>query len=674
MRLERAKGDAMILGYGRCSRCCVYHYPRQAFRLLILLLIACLQPAAAQQGGVQPEAGSIVEGVPSIPSSLVSEVGRYTNIRAAEILSWHPVRREILIVTYFCNTPQVYAVKFPGGARTQLTFFEDRTSRGVSYQPTRGDYFIFSKDSGGDENYQNYRYDLATGQITLLTDGKSKNGPGLWSNRGDRIAYSSSRRNGTDVDLYVVNPLDPKSDRRLVKLEGGGWSPLGWSPDDAKIMALQEISISESYLWFIDIASGAKTLFTPKSGTRDVAYGDAHFSKDGKSVYAITDRDSEFRRLARIDINTHRHTFLTAHIPWDISEAQLSPDGKAIAVVSNEEGKTTLHVLDAASGRETPLPGFPPGYVIDLRWRRNSRDLGFSLDSARSSQDAYSVNLKTGKVERWTFSELGGLHTEGFVEPRVIHWKSFDDRAISGVLYNPPVRFTGKRPVIIDIHGGPEDQFQPYFLGQQNYYLNELGVALLFPNIRGSSGFGKAFVSLDNGLLRENAYKDIGSLLDWLRTQPDLDASRVMVTGASYGGNVALVTAMTYPERIRCAIDIYGPANLVTFLERTADYRRDLRRAEYGDERDPQIRAFLERLAPLNNAAAITKPLFVMQGENDPIVPRSESDEIVSAVRKNGVQAWYFLAKDEGHGFHKKSNYDYRFYATVMFVKKFLLN
>ncbi|HMF89481.1 MAG TPA: prolyl oligopeptidase family serine peptidase [Candidatus Angelobacter sp.] len=649
-------------------------YARGAFWLLLLLLIPSFPPATAQQAGVQPETGSITEGIPAIPSSMVAEVGRYTNIRAAEILGWHPVRREMLIVTFLCNTPQVHLVKSPGGARTQLTFFEDRTSRGVSYQPTRGDYFIFSKDSGGDQNYQNHRYDVATGQVTLLTDGKSKNGPGVWSSRGDRIAYSSTRRNGTDVDLYVVNPLDPKSDRLLVELQGGGWSPLDWAPDDSTILALQEISISESYLWLIEVSSGKKTMFTPKDGANLVAYGDAHFSKDGKSIYAITDRDSDFRRLARIDIATHRYTFLTAHIPWDISEAQLSPDGKMIAVTSNEDGVTTLHLLDAVSGREKSLPGFPAGYVIDLHWHRNSRDLGFSLDSARSSDDAYSLDTKTGKVERWTFSELGGLHTEGFVDPRVIHWKSFDDKIISGILYRPPARFTGKRPVIVDIHGGPEDQFQPYFLGQQNYYLNELGVALLFPNIRGSSGFGKAFVNLDNGSLRENAYKDIGSLLDWIGTQPDLDAGRVMVTGASYGGNVALVTAMKYPGRIRCAVDIYGPSNLVTFLERTAPYRRDLRRVEYGDERDPEMRAFLERLAPLNSAGSITSPLFVMQGENDPIVARSESDQIVNAVRKNGVPVWYFVAKSEGHGFSKKSNNDYRFYAMVMFVKKFLLN
>jgi dipeptidyl aminopeptidase/acylaminoacyl peptidase len=647
--------------------------PKRILLTLSFWLVTYFNPASAQQPGVQPEPGSTTEAIPPISSSLIADVGRYTNIRTAEILSWHPSRREMLIATYMCNTPQVYLVKFAGGARTQMTFFDDRPTRGVSYQPTRGDYFLFSKDSGGDENYQNYRYDFATGQITLLTDGKSKNGPAVWSKGGERIVYSSTRRDGTDVDFYVENPLDPKSDRLLIQLQGGGWSPLDWSPDDSKIMALEEISVSESYLWLVDVATGEKTLFTPKSGAA-VAYGDAHFSKDGKGIYAITDRDSEFRRVARIDIATHRYSYLTAHIPWDISEVQLSPNGKMLAVASNEAGVTTLHLLDAITGSEKPLPGFPPGYVIDLHWHQNSRDLGFSLDSARSADDAYSLDTKTGKVERWTFSELGGLNTQEFVEPSVIHWKGFDGTTISGILYHPPASFSGKHPVIIDIHGGPEGQFQPYFLGQQNYYLSELGVALLFPNIRGSTGFGKTFASLDNGLLRENAYEDIGSLLDWIGRQPDLDASRVMVTGASYGGNVALVTAVKYSERIRCAVDIYGPSNLVTFLERTASYRQDLRRVEYGDERDQHIREFLEKLAPLNKAASITKPLFVIQGENDPIVPRSESDQIVNAVQKNGIPVWYFVMKGEGHGITKKSNSDYFFYATVMFIKRFLLN
>ena len=627
----------------------------------------------AQSNEVAPGDNLVTEGIPKIPASLVKEVRRYTKGRTAELLSWHPTKREMLIATFFGETAQIHLVKFPGAARTQLTFFDDRPTMGVSYQPTKGDFFIFNKDTGGDQNYQIYRFDLATSAITLLTDGKSKNSPGLWSNAGDRIVYTSTRRNGKDTDLYIVDPSHPESNRMLVQLEGGGWKALDWSPDDGKILVLETISINEGYLWLFAVSGGQRTLITPKGGADKIAYSDGHFSKDGKGIYVVTDRDSEFRRLAFIDLASRQYKFLSSHINWDVQEFEPSPDGSMLAIVTNENGLLVLHLLDALTGREKTLDHLPTG-IIGMHWHKNGRELGFSLDSAKSPADAYSLDAKTGKLDRWTFSETGGVDTSGFVEPELIRWNSFDGREISGFLYRPPLRFTGKRPVIVDIHGGPEDQFQPYFLGPQNYYLNELGVALLFPNIRGSSGYGKTFLKLDNGLLRENAYQDIGTLLDWIRKEPNLDADRVMVSGASYGGHMALVTATRYPNRIRCAVDIVGPSNLVTFLEHTSAYRQDLRRVEYGDERDAQMRSFLERTAPLNNASKITKPLFVVQGKNDPIVPSSESDQMIRAVRKNGVPVWYLMAKDEGHGFFKKSNRDYEFYATVLFVKAYLLN
>lgn len=640
-------------------------------RTVVFLLLSSL--VFAQTAEIVPGDNLVVEGVPKIPASLAKDVGRYTKGRTAELLGWHPVKREMLIATFFGDTPQVHQVKFPGAARTQLTFFDDRPTRGVSYQPTRGDYFIFSKDTGGDQNYQNYRYDLASSATTLWTDGKSRNSPGVWSNAGDRVVYSSTRRTGKDTDLYVIDPSRPESNRMLAQLEGGGWSALDWSPDDRQILVLETISVNESYLWLFDVTSRRRTLITPKDDPEKSYYSDGHFSRDGKGIYVVTDRGSEFRRLAFLDFATRQYRFLTSHINWDVYEFEPAPDGKMLAVVTNEDGITALHLLDARTGKEKPLTRFPTGSVIGIHWHKNGRELGFNLDSARSPTDAYSLDTITGKVERWTFSETGGLDTAGFVEPELIRWKSFDGRTISGFLYRPPARFTGKRPVVIDIHGGPEAQFQPYPLWRQNYYLNELGVALLFPNIRGSSGYGKSFLKLDNGLLREDAYRDIGSLLDWLRTRPELDAERVMVTGVSYGGHMALMTAVRYPDRIRCAVDIVGPSNLVTFLEHTAGYRQDLRRVEYGDEREPNMRAFLERIAPLNNASKITKPLFVVQGMNAPIVPPSEAEQMIRAVRKTGVPVWYLMAKDEGHGFYKKPNSDYSFYATVLFVREYLL-
>jgi dipeptidyl aminopeptidase/acylaminoacyl peptidase len=254
-----------------------------------------------------------------------------------------------------------------------------------------------------------------------------------------------------------------------------------------------------------------------------------------------------------------------------------------------------------------------------------------------------------------------------------VKWKSFDGREISGFYYRPAARFTGKRPVIINIHGGPEGQARPSFLGRTNYYLNELGVAVIYPNVRGSLGYGKSFVKLDNGMRREDSVKDIGALLDWVTTQPELDASRVLVTGGSYGGYMTLASATHYNDRICCSVDVVGISNFNTFLKNTESYRRDLRRVEYGDEREPAMRDFFERIAPINNAAKITKPLFVIQGANDPRVPRTEAEQMVATVKRNGSPVWYMMAKDEGHGFRKKINADYQFYATVMFVQRHLL-
>jgi dipeptidyl aminopeptidase/acylaminoacyl peptidase len=641
--------------------------------LLSLLLIAFALPVCAQDAEViAPGDNLVVEGVPKIPAALAEEVGRYTEFRGAGLASWHPVRREMLIGTRFADTAQVHHVKFPGAARTQLTFFKDSVG-GARFQPTAGSYFVFQKDKGGNEQYQKYRYDFATGDVTLLTDGKSRNTGGVWSNAGDRLAYGSNRRSADDVDLWVVNPADPKSDKLLAEFKGGGFGAADWSPDDKRLLVVEYVSANESYLWLLDAATGEKTLVTPKGGAEKVLYGGAQFSRDGRGLYVTTDRDSEFLRLAYVDLATKRHTYLTDHIKWDVDEFSLSWDGKLIAFVSNEDGLGVLHLLDTATGKERPVPRLPVGVLDGLRWHKNNRDLGFGVDSARSTSDVYSLDVRTGKVERWTYSETGGINIENFPEPELVRWKSFDGRQISGFLYRPPAKFSGRRPVVVDIHGGPEGQSRPWFQGGNNYLLNELGVALVFPNVRGSTGYGKTFLKLDNGLLREDSYKDIAALLDWIKSRPDLDSDRIMVTGGSYGGHMTLAVATYYPERIRAALDVVGPSNFVTFLENTSGYRRDLRRVEYGDERDPRMREFLTRTAPLTNAAKITKPLFVVQGGNDPRVPLSESVQMVETVRRNGTPVWYLMAKDEGHGFAKKKNQDFLFYATVLFIREHLL-
>lgn len=642
---------------------------------LVSLCLAGLLSAPfvfAQSGEIVPNENLVAEGIPRIPSGIAEAVRPYTEGRSATFASWHPVRREMLISTRFSDTPQVHLVKMPGGDRRQLTFYPERAV-GASFQPTKGNSFLFSKDVGGGEFFQIYRYDVASGAVTLLTDGKSQNGGRVWSRKGDRIAYGSTRRNGQDRDLYVQDPADPKTDRRQAEVSGGGWNALDWSPDDRKLLVEEGISVNETYLWLFDVATGEKTLVTAKGGPEKVSYRGGKFAPDGKSIYVATDKESEFQRLARMDLATGKCTYLTSQIPWDVEDFALTRDGKRLAYVTDEDGASVLRILEIATGKETKVPGIALGTIGAVAWHENGHDLAFTLSGARSPSDVFSYDASTGKIDRWTESETGGLNPETFAEPELVRWKSFDGKAISGFLYKPPARFAGKRPVIVNIHGGPEGQARPGFIGRTNYFLNELGIAVVYPNVRGSTGFGKTFVKLDNGFLREDSVKDIGALLDWIRTRPDLDADRIMITGGSYGGFMTLASAVAYNDRIRCALDVVGISNFVTFLEKTEAYRRDLRRAEYGDERDPKMREFLIRISPLTGAAKITKPLFVVQGANDPRVPRNESEQMVATVRKNGSPVWYLVGKDEGHGFGKKRNQDFQFYATIAFVQETLL-
>ena len=641
-------------------------------RLLLLAVVLCIG-CFGQEAVIAPSQNLILQNIPPVPASIAEHADRYTNIRAAAMFGWHPERREILIGTRFGDTQQVHQVAMPMGARTQMTFFGDRVAD-ASYPPHSGASFLFRKDVGGGEWHQIFRFDTASGDITMLTDGKSRNSEFAWSNRGDRIAYASTRRNNADLDFYVMNPSDKSSDKLLTTNQGGGWAVADWSPDDRTLLAADFVSINESYLWLVDAASGEKKELTPHGGEK-VFYAPVGFSSDGKGIYVVTDKDNEFQRLAYMDLASKSLKFLTSY-SWDIEDgAKHSPDRQMVAFALNENGLSSLHVLDLSSGKERATPKLPAGEISDLKWHQNNRDVAFSLNSAQSPADAYSVDVQTAKLERWTQSETGGLNPKNFVEPTLVKWKSFDGREISGWLYLPKTQpASGKFPVAIVIHGGPEGQSRPGFLGRSNYYLNELGVALIYPNVRGSTGYGKTFTQLDNGFLREGTYKDIGALFDWIATQPELDARRVMVTGGSYGGHMTLAVATLYDAKLACSVDVVGMSNLVTFLEHTEAYRRDLRRVEYGDERDPKMRAFLESIAPMNHVNAITKPMMVVAGANDPRVPKSEADQMVAALQKQGTTVWYLAAKDEGHGFAKKKNADFQFYTTVMFMQKYLLS
>jgi dipeptidyl aminopeptidase/acylaminoacyl peptidase len=632
---------------------------------------AFAQAGPAAPAVIKPGDNLVVENVPPVPAAIAEKANQYGEFRSAGLMDWDPVRREMLIGTRFADVPQIHLVRMPGGARTQLTFFPDRTGGG-HFGP-KGDYFTFSKDTGGGEWFQFYRYDLATGEVTLLTDGKSRNIGRSFAHHEDRMAYSSTRRTGQDTDIWIMDPRDPRTDKMLLQLQGGGWGVVDWSPDNKKLLIVEGISANKSNLWLADIASGEKKLLTPKS-EEEVAYSGGPFSKDGKGFYSTTDRESEFQRLAYFDLATMQPTYLTTDIKWDVDEIELSDDGKTLAFVTNEDGISRLYLMNTATRKYRQVSGIPAGLIGGLNFHKNSRDLGFVVTSARSTTDVYSVDVNKGNIERWTTSETGGLNTAAFAEPQLIKWQTFDGKTISGFLYMPdPKKFPGKRPVMVNIHGGPEGQYRPGFLGRNNYYIDELGVALIFPNVRGSSGYGKTFLKLDNGVNRDHTHKDIGALLDWIGRNPALDAGKIMITGGSYGGYMTWAVAYEYNDKICCSLPIVGPSNLVTLLEHTEAYRRDLRRVEYGDERDPKTREYLERTAPLNNSEKIRKPVYAVVGKNDPRVPWTESRQMLDKLKTNGITTWFLMANDEGHGYAKKKNQDFLFYSTIMFVKQFLL-
>jgi len=645
---------------------------RSTALLTVAFVILSAGFVSAQAPVLRPTDNLIAEGIPDIPATLADEVRRYTEARSASFVSWHPEREEMLISTRFGNTNQIHEVRFPGGARRQLTFFNEPIA-GAEWEPRDGKYFLFTRDTGGNEFGQLYRYDIEAGNVSLLSDGgRSQNGGWVWNHAKSRVAYSSTRRNGADRDLWLLDPTSAESNKLLTELSGGGWAALDWSPDDAQILMGEYLSVTRSNLWIVNAASGEKRQLN--DATEEVSWGGGKFSPDGRGFYVTTDKDNEFKRLAYWNLESGKLEVLTDSIKWDVEGFDLSKDGKQICFLTNEAGVSKAYLMDTATKKIRTVDGLPQGVIAGGSWHENNRLIAFSVSSARSTSDIYSWDATSGEVKRWTESELGGLNPESLVEPELIRWKSFDGLEISGFYYPAAKKFTGRRPVIINVHGGPEGQSRPTFQGRNNFYMNELGVAMIYPNVRGSTGYGKTFVKLDNGILREDSVKDIGALLDWVATQPELDPTRVMVTGGSYGGYMTLAVATNYNERVRCSLDVVGISHFATFLKNTESYRRDLRRVEYGDERDPVIAEFFEKIAPLNNASKITKPLFVVQGANDPRVPMSEAEQMVAKVRGNGGPVWYLNAKDEGHGFRKKGNADFQFFATVMFVRQHLLD
>ena len=630
-------------------------------------------------------ANVLVSRLPDASVELRQRVRQYLNARSARLLDTTPDGKRLLIATRFADTAQLHLVEQPLGARTQITFAEEPINS-ARFSPTDPGVIYYLSDVGGGEFYQLYRLDRKSGRSTLLTDGKSRHEQFTVSPDGKRLAYSGTGRNGKDTDIYVADTAAPTQGRLLVQADGS-YTPAEFSRDGSKLLVIHERAIDDADVWLVDVATGNKEMLTPdpkahgKAGVRQVA-----FAADGKSVFVISDRNSDFAELYRIVLDSpyadlvayagQQWAQLSHGIAWNVDRLAVAPDGKTLAFSVNEDGLSKLYRYDLST-KKRELVATPAGVIGGLHFPLASSDrLAFTIDNARSPSDAWVLSWKGKRtLTQWTRSEVGGLDASRFPLPELVHYPSTDGVTVSAFLYRPErgSRPGDKAPVVIYWHGGPESQYRPNFSTTMALLTAELGVAVLAPNVRGSDGYGKKFLQLDDGVKREGSLADIGATLDWIARQPDLDATRVGVYGGSYGGYMTLASAAFFGGRVRAACDLVGISSLPTFLEHTQAYRRDLRRVEYGDERVPEVLAVQKRISPLYSVDKIEAAMFVQQGKNDPRVPQSEAEQIVTALRQRNKDAWYLLALNEGHGFQKKENRDLAILSTFLFFQKTLL-
>ena len=658
---------------------------RSLFNAILLLLFTGAVSADEVQRWTANDGQLILEDIPPIPDSLPQTLSRYQNIRSARFAGWTKNSKGIFIKTRFGHVTQLHRVDEPGGARFQLTFGEEPVGE-VLRQPD-SNLLALTRDKGGDEFDQVYLLDPENGLMRMLSDGFALNNRMTWDRQGRYLAYRSTRRNGRSSDIWVEDTKSPGPATLALETEDGTlWKPIDFTRNGKKLLIQQFVSVADSRVYVKDLPDGELRLLAGNADnpSSNIATG---FDQYDKAVLFVTNQRDGAAELAKVSLDSVSANvrplirFIPSSSNWDITQFVLSPNRKRGAFVSNEGGISRLYLFDPKNLKYRRVNKISMGVISGLRFSPDSKKLGMTLNSARNPIDAFVLSLgksplSAGNLKRWTYSEVGGLDTRKFSKPIPISYPSHIEGQEEPIqtpafVYLPPG--DGPFPVIIHVHGGPENQFRPRFNGDFQMWIDQLGVAIIAPNIRGSLGYGSDYITMDNGYKREAAVRDIGALLDWIAKQPRLDEGRVAVFGASYGGYIALASAVHYSDRLRAAVDRVGISNFVTFLENTQDYRRELRRIEYGDERDPEMRAFLEQISPLNNVDKIKIPLFVQQGKNDPIVPMSESDQMVKALREQGQTVWYMNALNEGHGYDKKENQDMYQQAAFLFLQKYLL-
>lgn len=695
---------------------------------IVALSVLAAQASAAQPDSTAsrpatlvPPATLTVQGVPPLPASLAQSARQYADLEGTRFVAWHPRERSMIVSQRAGDTQQLFLLPGPLATPRQLTFHADRT-RSAQFEPVNARYLVIARDRNGNEAHRLYRLDLdaalkdgAKHEPVLLSEADLKAEHWSFSPDGRHLLYATTTldRNEKEDDedgpvasdtanlisaVHLVDPLDPTRRKTLQTLNGRRVTGL------RHVSGGREIEVRASRngrvtTWRIDLAG--KVLGEEKQAGATSAQepdGDQERDQDNAAAEERADRsrwlvesDGEYRRLTlRGDGSAPARQLFLTELGWDVERIAVPPRASLpLPVVVNEAGVSRLKWFDR---EKRTLLADPPltlhdGVIGALRWHRRLPLLALTHSSARSPGDVHVYDAASGTLTRWTRAAAlesadgrGAADPATFARAELIKWKSFDGREISGFRYDPPqhlskrqpTRVSGPRPVLVILHGGPTAQSRPGFIGRNNYFINELGMTLIYPNVRGSTGFGRRFANLDNGRNREDAVKDAGALLEWIGQQKDLDASKVIVTGGSYGGYMSNAIATRYPDRIAGSITLVGISHFVSLLTRTESYRRDNRRQEYGDEREPAMREFLDSISPLTNAANIRKPILIAHGRNDPRVPASEALQLAEKVRANQQPVWLIIGENEGHGFARKDNADFLFHATIGFIQSVL--
>ncbi len=577
---------------------------RAALTIPVCLLISAVSAQAQQPPGVpshQERGNLILEGVPPLDTAIAARLERYQQSRQATFLDWQ-ADGSMLVATRFGEVEQVHRIANPLGMREQLTFSQDPVSVARAPGKGPGNGFVFLKDHGGDENAQVYYY-AGSGNVRQLTTGNFLHSSPVWSHDGKRVAFSGNERDGMSYDVYLADVSNAPAPRLIVGGQQDTWYPLDWSADDTKLLLWKYVSAEESYLYIADVATGS---FTPVDASgRKISVNAAKFAPDGRGIYMVSVEDGEFAQLRYLDPVSHEERTVSPEVPWDIENFDVSVDGHYIAYVVNEDGHSRLTVVDSQRKLELTPAGLPDGQISNIRFDNTGKRLAMSVDSAQAPRDVYVYDLGRSAIERWTKSEVGPLDVSTLAAAELIRYPTWDrvagkQRMISAYVYRP--RGTATCPVVIDIHGGPESQFRPHWDPFIQFLVNDLGYAVIAPNVRGSSGYGKTFLKLDDGVLREDAVRDIGSLLFWIGLQPAFDRDHVAVMGGSYGGYMALASLASYGDRLRGGIDVSGISSFVSFsqqhftLPSRPAARGVWRRARPEDARVPESHLATEQL------------------------------------------------------------------------------